>query len=370
MKRLLLNILSLLICLAATAQTDFRHISYKEALTAAQHENKLVFMDFYTDWCGPCKMMMREVFPQKSVGDYMNKTFVAIKVNAEKDDGVELAKKYQVKAYPTFVIIDATETEKGRVVGSSSPESFINKLEQIVDPSKAPEVIKKKYESGDRTPDVVKSYAVILMDEFKEGRHTREEYMEKYAEVNKLVQDYYEKLPTADRVKEENMFVYRQYTTSPFDASGRFLYTSLDKFSEQQKAEADSLRTNLYRQSVLRCLMGEEKLDATQFATLKSEIKQLGIDKESNLQSAYTLIEGAMKGDNAGYLSLCEKEFNNLSDLQKEYLIEGFGNNITNADEATKQQAAKFLRAHIGELSIGGMYSAMMQISSFEGNGH
>lgn len=77
MKRQILTAFAALALLPAAAQTNFRSITYDEAITVAKNENKLVFMDFYTDWCGPCKMMMRDVFPQKHVGDYMNEHFSA-----------------------------------------------------------------------------------------------------------------------------------------------------------------------------------------------------------------------------------------------------------------------------------------------------
>ena len=68
-----------------------------------------MFIDFYTSWCGPCKMMMKNVFPLKEVGDYLNARFVCVKIDAEKGEGPELAKRYKVKAYPTFVAIDPDE---------------------------------------------------------------------------------------------------------------------------------------------------------------------------------------------------------------------------------------------------------------------
>ena len=66
------------------AQTNFSQISFSEALVAASLEGKQVFVDFYTDWCGPCKRMSRETFPKESVGKYMNSHFINLKINAEK----------------------------------------------------------------------------------------------------------------------------------------------------------------------------------------------------------------------------------------------------------------------------------------------
>ena len=85
MKKLFITLFVCAMGLAAHAQTNFRSISFDEALKVAKQENKLVFIDFYTDWCGPCKKMAKEVFPQKMVGDFMNAKFVNLKLNAEKE---------------------------------------------------------------------------------------------------------------------------------------------------------------------------------------------------------------------------------------------------------------------------------------------
>ena len=97
MKKIILLLFVSLFALSLMAQTNFRDITYKEALVAAEAEKKLVFIDFYTSWCGPCKMMMKNIFPLKEVGDYLNAKFVCIKIDAEKGEGPELAKRYQVK---------------------------------------------------------------------------------------------------------------------------------------------------------------------------------------------------------------------------------------------------------------------------------
>lgn len=87
-----------------------RDISFAGALKAAKAENKTVFMDCYTSWCGPCKMMTNDIFPQEKVGKYMNENFVCVKYDMEKGEGVELKKRYEVSAYPTFLVIDGVGT--------------------------------------------------------------------------------------------------------------------------------------------------------------------------------------------------------------------------------------------------------------------
>lgn len=102
------------LALPAKAQTQFRALTHDEGLAAAKKEGKLLFVDFYTTWCPPCKMMSQKVFPQKEVGDFMNKHFVNIKLDVEKDtEGAPYATKYQISAVPTFVILNP---KTGKVV--------------------------------------------------------------------------------------------------------------------------------------------------------------------------------------------------------------------------------------------------------------
>ena len=109
-KLVLFWMIAAILPLSSFAQgVDFKELTMQEALTLAEKEKKMVFVDFYTTWCGPCKMMSSEVFTREQVGAYFNREFVNLKVDAEKGEGVELAKKYQVKAENT-----AAEIERGR----------------------------------------------------------------------------------------------------------------------------------------------------------------------------------------------------------------------------------------------------------------
>ena len=90
---------------------------FKEAVAKARQTGKKIFLDCYTSWCGPCKMMANTVFPQDKVGDYMNPRFVNIKIDMEKGEGVELAKSLQITAYPTFIVFNSDGQEIGRFLG-------------------------------------------------------------------------------------------------------------------------------------------------------------------------------------------------------------------------------------------------------------
>nr|WP_309762545.1 thioredoxin family protein [Chryseobacterium sp. SORGH_AS_1175] len=66
---------------------QFQDVPFKDLIAKAKKENKIVFIDAYASWCGPCKMMERNVFTKKSVGDYFNTNFVNARFDMEKGEG-------------------------------------------------------------------------------------------------------------------------------------------------------------------------------------------------------------------------------------------------------------------------------------------
>src|SRR5690349_11740714 len=76
--------------------------TFQEILDIAKKENKLVFMDAYTSWCGPCKRMAANVFPDPEAGAFFNSNFINVKIDMEKGEGPGISGKYGVRAYPTL----------------------------------------------------------------------------------------------------------------------------------------------------------------------------------------------------------------------------------------------------------------------------
>ena len=80
---------------------------WNKALTESKKQNKPIFMDAYTSWCGYCKQLKRETFPNKEAGEFFNQHFINVAIDMEKGDGPALSKKYGVDSYPTLIILDS-----------------------------------------------------------------------------------------------------------------------------------------------------------------------------------------------------------------------------------------------------------------------
>lgn len=83
----------------------FHHGNYAAAKKIAKQTNKTIFIDGYTEWCGPCKRMAKEVFTDAAVGKYFNENFINVKMDMEKTDGMLVSRRYSVNFYPTLLFI-------------------------------------------------------------------------------------------------------------------------------------------------------------------------------------------------------------------------------------------------------------------------
>ena len=152
-----------LLCLGARGQgIVFDEGTFEEALAKAKKEGKMVFVDCYTSWCGPCKRMAQQVFPMAEVGEAMNGRFVCLMRDMEKGEGVELAKRYRVASYPTFLILNADGSLQHKFVGATGPKTFLARVEEAMDPEKAMGPLEKQYEAGERDKEMLSRYAEML----------------------------------------------------------------------------------------------------------------------------------------------------------------------------------------------------------------
>jgi thiol:disulfide interchange protein len=116
----------------AVAKQDDTGIKFSNSrLEAAKKEaaktGKLIFIDAYTDWCGPCKIMAKTSFKDPKVAELFNANFINLKIEMEKDpDGQEVAMKYSVKAYPTLLIIDSDGNLVKQTLGLQSAERLLD----------------------------------------------------------------------------------------------------------------------------------------------------------------------------------------------------------------------------------------------------
>lgn len=111
---------------------DVNQATLEDIMADATSKNKMVFIDFYTTWCGPCKWMDSNVFNHNEITSKLNRDFVSYKVDAEDFEGVNTALKYNVAAYPTYIFL----TPKGEIIhrfeGMIPQESFSQAIDAIV----------------------------------------------------------------------------------------------------------------------------------------------------------------------------------------------------------------------------------------------
>lgn len=138
---------------------NFYHVTWKEALDKARLENKLIFIDFYTQWCGPCLNMAETVFSLPIVGHYYNSTFINLKIDAENGEGVQLAKKFAVRSYPTYLFVDPNTGEAVHQSSSrQTAEQFIETGANAKIPEKRSFYLIDEYNRGNRDRTLLINY--------------------------------------------------------------------------------------------------------------------------------------------------------------------------------------------------------------------
>ncbi len=165
MKKTLLFILIPTFLSAQTAEVEkgihFEHGTFAEILAKAQAEKKMIMIDAFTSWCGPCKWMAATIFPNDTVGNFYNKNFINAKIDMEKGEGVEIAKTNQVMCYPTYLFFNSQGKLVHRISGGMGVKEFIALGNAAMDSTQQFYTYKKKYDSGTATSDETATYITM-----------------------------------------------------------------------------------------------------------------------------------------------------------------------------------------------------------------
>lgn len=169
MRRIYLVAAFLFISFMTQAQ-DGKGIKFEKGLNwvgileKAKKENKYIFLDGFTTWCGPCKMMAKEIFPQAKVGEFFNKNFINVAVqfdSTKKDnqeiknwynDASDLKTMYSITSFPTYLFLDPLgNLVHGIYSAIPDADEFIRLTKEAIDPKKQFFNLKQQYVDGDRS---------------------------------------------------------------------------------------------------------------------------------------------------------------------------------------------------------------------------
>ncbi|MCB0635216.1 MAG: thioredoxin family protein [Lewinella sp.] len=185
MRHLTILLLLLIISAPAGAQgISFFHGTWEEALERARVEDKLIFVDAFAEWCGPCKRMAATVFPDAEVGAFYNPNFISLKIDMEKPENMEFRSKYPVAAFPTLFFINPDGEIVQRVKGALDVPGFISAGRAALANADPVEDYAAAYEEGDRSPELVYKYVRSLIRSGESHLRVANDYLREQGDLS------------------------------------------------------------------------------------------------------------------------------------------------------------------------------------------
>ncbi len=258
--------LCMAICLPAqtTQGIQFSDASFQSVLRQAKKDHKLVFVDCYTTWCGPCKWMDKNVYINDTAGQFFNANFISIKMDMESKEGKKLNEQYTVLCYPTYLFIDETGTAVHRAVGGYKLKDFIAIGETALDTSKRFGKLEAIYTTGKANTNQFIRYA-----------QARQSVCLSYKE---MLANYEAMLTEPDLVSPSAWKVLNQLVSSTDSRIFQYLIKHRDLYDVQfTKDSVDRVIENLYLHAMNQTLWSGETVDTAKYNYVRNTVAQLNM---------------------------------------------------------------------------------------------
>lgn len=141
-----------------------KEMPFEEALRQAGEQNKLLFVDFYTEWCMPCREMARRLESEQAAADFFNPRFVTVKYDLERGEGKTLRDRFNVTGIPSYFIFAPDGTELYRRTGALPLQEFIERIAAGADPRNAISIMEKEWREGHATKERTMNYLNFLIE--------------------------------------------------------------------------------------------------------------------------------------------------------------------------------------------------------------
>jgi len=349
MKRLYSTLLALFATMSLMAQGMIFEpdgTTLEQASVKAKAEKKLIFLDCYTDWCGPCKKMARDVFPTKEAGDFMNPKFINLKINMEGEYGAPLAKKLQISAYPTFVIFNADAQEIGRIVGGSDVVTFLQKIEEKSQDNTSSD-LETRWKNGDRDPEFLKQYLATLTSAYKSD------------DANDVAEAILEGKEDQIATNQELRGIFFRNISNPF--SKPFIYAAKNKSQISEaigdgplNAKINSVLSNYQRKLIIE-ENGTASLDEKKFDEYVALLKELNIPEGEHYRLTTLITYCEKKKDFDAYIGYVKEYLANenldANDMQLANWVKPFAG--PEVDQKYKDEMKAILLARLDEIKAG-----------------
>lgn len=240
-------------------------IPLEEALLKAEKENKLIFIDCYTSWCGPCKALSDKTFSLEEVGMFFNNEFINVKYDMEKGEGKKVYEKFKkiIPGFPTMLLINAKGEAVHSIVGFRDGKTLIQEVKAGLD-GKSLFALEKKYKAGCRDIDFMKDYIKALKNAYKKE------------DAAAAVSDFMQSQSVESLLNKDIWEIAGEYINDPYSTAYKFVIKNMDKYEYGLKVNRSALERDLsknMRRSIESLL---RKLDTCGYTPgLRDSIEQL-----------------------------------------------------------------------------------------------
>lgn len=224
MKKILLLLFP--ISLMAQSGIAFKDQTWEATLSEAKRTNKLIFMDAYATWCGPCKAMEKYTFTDPSVGEFFNASFINVRFDMEQYPGLELAEKYSVNIYPNLLFINGDGQLVHRGCGALEIEELLDLANEAITPENTLLSLKTKYESGNRSVEFMDTYLAALANAC--------------LDVDGFLKKHFATIPDDQLSSKDNWYLIREYVGDLYSREFQYVLKNQNRF------EATEVQDKIY----------------------------------------------------------------------------------------------------------------------------